>query len=301
MQISRFIKDPLLHFLLAGGVLFIILSTLKPPEDDVGIIIDREALLTFIQYRSKAFEPSAAAALLDAMTPEQRLKLINDYMREEALYREASAMGLDEGDYVIRQRMIQKLEFIADAALPKSRPADEELMSFYRDNRDKYAVPPGATFSHVFISFRNLPRQEVEKKAQEMLDQLNSNGATFQDAVRYGDRFPFHTNYVERTRAYIHGHLGAEATDLIFSDAAPFGEWIGPVFSDYGAHLIYITARTPLKTLPFADVRERATQDWAREKAAENKKTVFDAVVQEYRPVIDLDTHLPDRELGEGQ
>ncbi len=79
--------------------------------DSKVIDVDREALLTFVQYRSRAFQPQAAATRLDGMSEEEVERLVRDYVREEALHREALALGMDKNDYVIKRRMIQSIEF----------------------------------------------------------------------------------------------------------------------------------------------------------------------------------------------
>ncbi|MEZ5916953.1 MAG: hypothetical protein R3C40_05220 [Parvularculaceae bacterium] len=131
MKISTLLKDPLTHFLAVGVLLFVVASIVNPPEqpDDV-IVVDRASILEFVQYRSKAFEPNAAAALFDAMDAGERKNIIDDFVREEALYREAKALGLGVNDYVIRQRMVQKVEFLAGGGWKKPRRAKTNCAGF---------------------------------------------------------------------------------------------------------------------------------------------------------------------------
>ena len=111
------LRDPLIHFLVLGLGLFLLFELVASDEaayDSKVIDVDREALLTFVQYRSRAFQPQAAAARLDGMSEEEVERLVRDYVREEALHREALALGMDKNDYVIKRRMIQSIEFITD-------------------------------------------------------------------------------------------------------------------------------------------------------------------------------------------
>jgi len=283
----NFLKDPLVHFLVAGVFLFWGLSALKPADQPDRIIVDRAALLSFIQYRSKAFEPETAASILDAMNESNRERLINDYIREEALYREAKKMGLNEGDYVIRQRMVQKFEFMTQAASTPGEADAETLLKYYEENKQDYFIQPGASFAHVFISAKENPK-DVTAKAETLLGELRQTGARFEDATRYGDRFLFHTNYVERTHAYIKSHFGAEATETIFAETTPLGVWSGPVFSEHGAHLIFVTARTLGHIRPFEEVKSVVAADLiSAEQRAQNEKLI-DALIEDYAPVINL-------------
>lgn len=285
---KKFLRDPLLHFLVAGAALFWALSIFTPPEQPDRIIVDRDALLSFIQYRSKAFEPETAATILDGMNEKDRERLIDDYVREEALYREAMKMGLDQGDYVIRQRMVQKFEFMTQAASTPAEPDADALAGYYEKNKQDYYVQPGATFAHVFISAKDNP-DHYAAMAKAALVELKRSGAVFEDATRYGDRFLFHTNYVERTYAYIKSHFGEAATEVIFDDATPLSQWAGPVVSEYGAHLIFVTARNPGFIQPLAETKSTLAADMIRaEQRARNEKLI-DALIEDYAPIIDLD------------
>ena len=285
---KKLLKEPLLHFFAAGAVLFWLLSVASPPESPDRIVVDRTALLSFIQYRSKAFQPEVAAAILDDMDSPQRQRLIDDYIKEEALYREARSLELDQGDYVIRQRMVQKLEFMSQSASPLSEPDDAALAAFYDANKQDYLIQPGATFTHVFISRARNP-ETLSSNAETMLEELRNAGAAFEDATAYGDRFLFHTNYVERTFDYIKSHFGKDATDTIFAADTPLNTWVGPLVSEHGAHLVFVTARTAERVPPLVEISSRVAKDLQEaEKAAATKKLV-DSIIDDYEPVILVD------------
>ena len=114
---KKMLRDPLVHFLVFGLGLFVLFELVASDDaayDSRVIDVDRDALLTFVQYRSRAFQPHAAAARLDGMSEEELDRLISDYVREEALHREAKALGVDKNDYIIKRRIIQSIEFITD-------------------------------------------------------------------------------------------------------------------------------------------------------------------------------------------
>lgn len=285
---NKLLRDPLLHFFVAGAALFWALNIFAPAEEADRIIVDREALLSFIQYRSKAFEPETAAAILDAMSEENRKRLIDDYVREEALYREAMKMGLDQGDYVIRQRMVQKFEFMTQAASTPAEPDADALAAYYENNKQDYYVQPGATFSHVFVSATK-HSSDYQVQAETLLGELRQSGAQFEDATRYGERFLFHTNYVERTYAYIKSHFGEPATEVIFDDATPLSQWAGPVFSEHGAHLIFVTARNPGFIQPLEEIKSTVAADMTGAAQRARNEKLIDAIIEDYAPAIDRD------------
>ena len=297
MQLKRLLKDPLVHFVVAGTLLFILLSLTRPTQQDDQIIVDRQALLAFIQYRSKAFEPQLAASILDRMSQTERERLIDDYIREEALYREALKLGLDADDYVMRQRMVQKLEFVGDAVAVSPVPEPDDIAAYYAAHRQDYYQSPELTFTHVFISLKSRTREVALHEVHALLNTLNDDNAGFNDATRYGERFLFHTNYVGRTYEDISGDFGTEAADLIFSGDTPVAKWFGPVETVYGAHLIFISKRTPGRFPSLDEIKPVVVEDYKREVQRQQRNALTDAIIQRYTSVIKLDVP----KSGQGQ
>lgn len=293
-RIPGFLKDPLAHFLIAGAALVYVGGLVAPAEPArERIVVDREAVLDFIQYRSKAFEPQAAAALLDSLSPERRAQLIDDFVREEALYREAKAAGLEADDYVIRQRLVQKLTFAAEAAAGEPTLTDAEIAAYYEANKGDYVIPPFATFTHVFFSAEKRGADNARAAAESQSRRLNKTAARFEDAVKFGDRFVFDTNYVERTYDYVASQFGDDAAAAIFDPAGPFEVWRGPLVSQYGAHVIYVAAIVPGRTPDLEEVRARVAEDAARARKVELVRELIDRTVADYDVVIDLGETAP--------
>src|SRR5690606_20749479 len=123
---------------------------LNPPDsrgvEVTTIVVDEPTLINFMQYRSQAFEPAYFVSAYQAMSPEERRQLVDTYVREEAMAREARAMGLDGADYVIRQRLLQKMLFLIDGAAEEVKePSDEELKTWFEANAATYANPEEVT------------------------------------------------------------------------------------------------------------------------------------------------------------
>ncbi|MCH8962168.1 MAG: hypothetical protein IH820_12820 [Bacteroidetes bacterium] len=162
---NKILKDPLVHFLVLGLGLFVLFNLVASDEaayDSKVINVDRDALLTFVQYRSRAFQPQAAAARLDGMSEEELERLIADYVREEALHREAKALGVDKNDYIIKRRMIQSIEFITDGFVTAAVDVtDDDIADHYEANREDYYISPFVTFTHVFFDGERHSRDEA--------------------------------------------------------------------------------------------------------------------------------------------
>ncbi len=155
--VKRIVRDPLTHFLAGGGLLFAVFALLHGGDttgtpDGKTIVVDRPALLNFMQYESAAFQPEVFSTKFDAMSAKDRKALVDDYVRQEALVREARAMGLDQGDYVIRRRVVQKMMYLMDdTATQTFNPSDADLQRYFQAHQDVYRNAATVTFTQVFV------------------------------------------------------------------------------------------------------------------------------------------------------
>ena len=128
---KSFLKEPLVHFLAAGLGLFVLFGIVNRDEPDADpnvVTVDHDTLLTFVQYRIKAFNPTLAEEKLSSLSDDELQRLIDDYVREEVLHREAVALGLGEDDYIIRRRLVQKLEFITEGFAEAGAKVDQAAL-----------------------------------------------------------------------------------------------------------------------------------------------------------------------------
>jgi hypothetical protein len=284
--LRQWLREPLLHFLLLALLLYCGHVLLHPQRGGGARVIrvDRKALVDFMQYRSRSFVPGAFEKEFDALDAADRQALADDYVREEALLREARALGLEDGDYVIRQRLVQRLGFVVeDAAASQATLDDARLASWYDQHAEDYREPASYTFTHVFFDPALHGDAAAESLARQTLGQLQSRHAGFSDAARYGDRFPFLLNYVERTDDFVRSQFGGEFLAQLDAKPADAGQWRGPFRSAQGWHLVLMTARVPARLPPLAGVRERVLDDWKREQREAGRRTAIDHIVAGYR------------------
>ena len=286
--LSRLSREPLVHFCAAGALLylaFVMFSGGDPRSlDERTIVADRAALVNFMQFRASTFAPEEFEAQYEAMTPDQRTALADAYIREEAMVREAEALGLDGADYVIRQRLVQKVLFLIDGAEDAAQPpTDAELEAFYAANREDYAAPPELTFTHVFIDDEKR-RADGQGEANRLLARLNGRGAQFNDAPAYGDRFPFLQNYVGRGLDFVANQFGRDfAATLV--DLKPAETWQGPIRSDYGWHLVLLTDSKRGGVPPLAEIRDQVASDFLAGEMGARRQQAIDELLEQYRIV----------------
>jgi hypothetical protein len=300
MSLSRrWLREPLLHFVLAGALLAVVFAAFRgdrSPTDERTIVVDRRELLSFLQYRANAFEPETFGAAIDAMTDAEIDEVVNAYVDEEMLYREARAYGLEDSDNIIRQRMVQKMSFLlADATEASEQAVDPaELEAYFEKNRETYAIEPWVSFTHVFFDADERGAAGAREAAEAMRRQLNDTHAEFNDAPAYGDRFPYQVNYVERTLAYVASQFGAEfVTALETLDPSPT-EWQGPLHSAFGEHVVLLVERVERSYPALDDVRAAVERDFVAERSAAALQQVLREIRASYRVRVEPIRSEPD-------
>jgi hypothetical protein len=288
----RILQQPLLHFLVLGALLFVFLrepeSALESGAEDRLIRVDRQSLLDYLQYQAKAFEPTLFGERLAAMSEQELERVIQNFVREEALYREALRMRMEEGDYIIKQRLVQKVEFLLENTLAEAvAPSEEALDGFYRERIAEYEVAPVYSFTHVFFDAGRGGMDEAlqrAKAAQSRVARLR-----FDEASQLGDRFPFLQNYVERTQDFVVNNFGADFIDSLQALEPSDTEWRGPLASRYGYHFVMLIARQPATTPPLAEIRERVLDDYRYEAIVRSRQQAEQEVIAGYQVVVDLE------------
>ena len=283
---NRVLKDPLAHFLLLGLGLFAVFAWVSRDEganDDRVIDVDRAALLSYVQYHARAFSPEAATGYLDARSEDEVDNIVDAYVREEALYREALALGMDRTDHVIKHRLVQSIEFITDdLALRTTEVSDADVVAYFEANRERYAIEPTVTFTHVFFNTERHGHDAAREMAQHKLAELKGDRVPFAGAPGHGDRFLYLVNYVERTADLVASHFGQAMAEAVFELAVDEGNWVGPVESSYGHHLVLLAGRSEGGTPELAEVEVRVRGDAERETSEARRDDAIQALVDTY-------------------
>jgi hypothetical protein len=297
----RWWRQPLVHFLLIGAALFAVHQWVltRNPDERKTVVVDRAALLTFMQYRARTFDPERSDQILDALGDEELSQLIDEYVRQEVLYREAKALGLDRDDFVIRQRLIQKLEFInQDLSSQLTELSEEDLRGYFEEHRDDYVKPSRVVMTHVFFDQRAGGRDQALQRAESTLAVLNSRRVPFNEGPRHGDRFFYDVNFVGAEEEQVRRFLGPEIARAAMSLEPSEKLWRGPYASEYGHHLVMITSRSPEKYLELDEIRPRVQEDARRYRIKELEDAVVDRVIEAYDIRIDYE---PTEQPGAGQ
>ena len=281
---KKFLKEPLLHFLILGSLLFVLFEVLSPKEvDDTFIQVGDEELLTLILSRDPRLNKESAAKYLGSLDADLRNKLSEDYIREEVMYREALALGLDKNSYGARRRLIAQFEYINQGFIYDSlQISEEELEDYFSKNRDRYMVPPKVTFTHVFFS-RDLHAEATHDLAKAELIVLNSTRLPFHLAASRGDHFLYHRNYVDKDEQEIASHFGSSFASNVFALEQEGRFWRGPFKSEYGVHLILVTSKNEGYLPNFDQVKGRLIDDVTQIKVRVELDRLYGELKKTYR------------------
>lgn len=274
--LRRLLASPALHFLLAGASLFGLalvfglgsVRSTEPADDDPGTIyVEREALLAFVQARTRATSPAETAQAFDAAAPAVRRDWIERYVREEALVREARALGLDREDELVRRRLVQQMEFLVeDAGAGSIAASAAELEAAYRERAESLREPAVVRFAHVFVRVEPGREAAAEAKARGLLERLVRERIGFDGALALGDRFLYDRIYVDRTLDEVRSHFGDALARTLAELPVDAGTWRGPFASEHGLHLVLLTARSESRTPALDEVEDRLREEILREK-----------------------------------
>jgi hypothetical protein len=269
--LTRLLREPLLHFLLLGGVLFAIFGRggSNVGGDDRQIVVSEADIDRLAAGFSRTWHRPPAADELQAQ--------IQDYIREEVLYRTALALGLDKDDTIIRRRLRQKMEFLFEDTVPQ--PQEAELRAYFAAHADKFRTQPLISFRQVFVSMNRGATAEAD--ARQILARLVSvaqGAADGGDTLLLGEEFG-------RTPLDRIGALFGEDFAQAIARAAP-GSWVGPLRSAYGLHLVLVTAVEPAALPLFAEVRPAVEREWFAERRAAAQATQYQALRAKYRVVV---------------
>jgi len=277
--VTKILKNPVLYFFVLGFAVFglhAFLNMDEEPGDDPFVV---EVTSADIEWLRSSWESRTQRK----PTPVELNGLIDAYIREEILSREAHAMGLDEQDLVIKRRLVQKLLFVFEDLAEAVEPTDEELRAYAEEHREEYEVPPTISFTQVYFSPDK--RRDAATAAESALGRLQAGRVTDDEAVALGDAIMLDASYRQVTRDGVIRAFGPGFAGELF-DLEGEG-WQGPIGSSFGLHLVRIDGRTEAAVPDFESVRERVRYDFMYDRKREVVDKTYDSVKSRYTILVE--------------
>jgi peptidyl-prolyl cis-trans isomerase C len=273
--LKRWLREPLLHFLLLGVALFAIYTYLHRGRG--GVESSRQIILTLDELRQ--MDMYFQSQWHRQPTPAEFQAMVEDKVREEVLYREGIAMGLDKDDTIVKRRMAQKMQFLAEDVAAAHEPSTAELKAWFDKNNDKFALPGRYSFRHLYFS-PDKRGTNARDDATKVLAKITSQPEDSKLAASFADPFMFQNYYGDRTPEAIAKEFGPPFA-MTLQKLKP-GSWQGPVESGYGWHLVFVDTMIPGRIPAFEEVEPDVKTAWLGEQKAQAWKKAYDAMRGKY-------------------
>jgi hypothetical protein len=263
----RLIREPLLHFFVLGALLFVLYASvnrdaLRSPDE---IVVD--------QARVDGLALQFERVWRRKVTREELEGLVDTWVREEIIYREGRAAGLDRDDDVVRRRVVQKMTFIAEG-MATEVPSDAELDAWLRTHPELYRVPPAYTLRHVYFDpERHGPSLEADIAAAASALRLDPDAAV-------GDATLLPRTLSDASAEDIARTFGEDFADALHQ--APADRWSEPIRSAYGVHLVRISARRPSRDPVLSEVRAAVERDLLSDRSRKATEDFYRVIRERY-------------------
>lgn len=278
-MLKKWLREPLLHFLLIGALLFVIFGLKNDGISDQSkrIVFSQDDIhrLSLLWEKQRQRPPSQT----------ELRGLIEQQIREQVMYREALAMGLDKNDSIVRRRLAQKVEFISSDLAAQIEPGEADLADYLASHAGQFEIPGHISFVQIYLN-TDKRGDNIEKDAKRLLLDLE-NAAHDADISRFGDSFMFGQQHEQLSTHEVSRLFGKDFTDRIFS--LPVGVWQGPVRSAYGLHLLQIKSKTASRPAELAAVRDKVRKAWINQQRKIIDQAFYNSLRQRYEIIIDDD------------
>lgn len=268
-RLASLAKEPVLHFLLIGALLFAAYSRLAPADEAGSRIVVTQALVDGLaaEHRARWSRPAS----------EQELAaLVDAWVRNEILYREGVALGLDRDDPVIKRRVRQKLEVVAEELLARDAATDADLAAYLEKNAARFTRPGTVSFEQITFAAAT-PAGEVEAA------RVAAERGT--DPAWLGQTTMLPRSARDTPLDLVARDFGPEFAAAL--EKLSQGTWAGPLSSPFGVHLVRVTARSPASIPPLAEVRDAVAREWENERRQASLAANYQALRSRYEVVIE--------------
>lgn len=267
---KRWLREPLVHFVALGALLFVLNGVFgDSAADDPSITVSEPEIVRLAQLFAAQWQRPPTREELDGLVERQ--------IREEVLYREAVALGLDQNDTIVRRRLVQKLEFLSQD-LVDDEGSESDLRAFFEDNAARFEEPAALTFTHVYFN-PDRRGDSLQGDAELALAELRADPDG--EPAEFGDTFLLPLSFAQRSQREVAALFGADFAGQL--EALQVGEWQGPVASGYGLHLVLLQERVDARIPEFGAVRDKVRTEYRSERRRDADEAMYQRLREQYR------------------
>jgi hypothetical protein len=272
------LKEPLLHFAVAGVVLFSVYAWLNESRLEANRVEPVRIGAGEVQWLRETYTNQ----WLRPPDANELQGLVADLVDEELLAREAQAMGLGENDTIVRRRLAQKLKFLIEDTSRLAEPTDPELRQYFEKNAALFETGATVSFTHIFFNPQN--RADAARDASAALAGLQNAGSNAR-GDEIGDRFLLDYEFRDVDEQTVSNMFGEDFAKAVF--ALQPGQWSGPLKSGYGLHLAFASAGMAASKPQFDTVRDKVAEEWRREKEESINRDYLARLREKYGVALD--------------
>ena len=270
------LREPLLQFLVLGAALFGLFHLVdrKKAETPTRIVISSARVANLADGFARTWRRPPSK--------EELQGLVDDCIRDEVFYREGRAAGLDRDDVIIRRRVRQKMEFLAeDMSVPE--PTEEQLAAYLASNPERFRTEDHLTFHQVFLSATRRA-DTIDSDSKQVANVLaRADGAV--DTTALSDPFLLGEEFHAVLKSDVASIFGDAFAKRIF--VMERGRWQGPISSSFGQHFVYISERIPGSLPPLDAVRPAVLREWSNARRLEAEQKLYGSLRERYEIVVE--------------
>jgi hypothetical protein len=273
---SALLREPLLQFIVLGAALFGLFHLVdkEKAEAPARIVISSARIANLADGFARTWRRPPGK--------EELQGLVDDYIRDEVFYREGRAAGLDRDDVIIRRRVRQKMEFLAeDISAPE--PSEDQLAAYLRANPERFRTEDRLTFQQVFLSAARRGRA-IDDDSKQVANALDRGEAAV-DKTALGDPFLLGEEFQAVSQSEVASLFGESFAKQI-SVMEP-GRWQGPISSSFGQHFVNIGERISGILPPLDAVRETVRREWSNARRLEAERKLYGSLRERYEIVVE--------------
>lgn len=253
--------------------------------DNAEIVVTERQIQSLLLGFEKVWQRSPSKTEVDG--------LIQKHIREEILYREALAIGLDKDDGIVRRRLSQKMAFISEDLASLDKPEEQELQAFLVAHAEDYRQPSRFSFRHIYLN-TSKRGESAQSDAIALLANLKTQDS---NATLLGDPLMVKQQFNLETERDIERVLGSQFLQSL--NDIPTGSWQGPISSGFGLHLVRVDERIEGKVSQLNEVRDEVVRDLGSEKRDQTNKAFYQNIRKRY--TVKVESHSRNNAASESE
>lgn len=274
---KSFLKEPLVHFLIIGALLFIFFDIYRATDQE------SEKTIRITEAQIETLRASFTRTWRRPPTNQELEGLVKELIREEIACREATSMGLDRDDPYIRRRLKMKMDFMLEDMSELVPPTDKELTLFLQQHRELFRVEPKVRFSHVYLEVKK-HGDSLQDDTIQLLKELVNGGPNL-DLDQYGDPTILPKTVPLSFASAVDRQFGKSFTEQLAG--LDVGVWQGPVTSSYGLHLVLVHDFIQGWDPNLSEARAVVEREFMARRRQELKEQTYEKLLDGYLVVME--------------